>query len=40
VSCYRSAALKREVATLLEAGKYDAVVCDFLFAAPNMPDLG
>ena len=40
VSLYRSEALQRQVDALMRAEKYDAVVCDFLFAAPNISDLG
>jgi polysaccharide biosynthesis protein PslH len=36
---YRSEALKRQVAVLTRAEKFDSIVCDFLFAAPNIPDL-
>src|ERR1700683_1312531 len=39
VSRYQSDAMKRRIETLTRSEKFDAVVCDFLFAAPNMPDL-
>jgi glycosyltransferase involved in cell wall biosynthesis len=39
VSRYQSHAMKRQVETLLRNEKFDAVVCDFLFPAVNMPDL-
>jgi sugar transferase (PEP-CTERM/EpsH1 system associated) len=37
---YRSRALERQVAALLRAEKFDAVVCDFLTSAANVPDPG
>jgi glycosyltransferase involved in cell wall biosynthesis len=37
---YRSAALKRLVETLTRREKFDAIVCDFLASAANVPDLG
>jgi len=40
VSRYRSDALKRLVDHLLRTERFDAAVCDFLNAAPNIPDLG
>ncbi len=40
VSRYQSDAMKQQVAALLRAEQFDCVVCDFLFAAPNIPDLG
>ena len=40
VSRYQSHAMKRQIETLTRMHKFDAIVCDFLFAAPNMPDLG
>jgi glycosyltransferase involved in cell wall biosynthesis len=40
VSRYRSEAMKRKIEALSEQEKFDHVVCDFLFPAPNMPDLG
>jgi glycosyltransferase involved in cell wall biosynthesis len=39
VSRYTSARLKNEVEALLAAESFDAVVCDFLAAAPNLPNL-
>jgi glycosyltransferase involved in cell wall biosynthesis len=40
VSRYRSDGMKRQIETLLRAEKFDSIVCDFLFPAPNMPDPG
>lgn len=37
VSKYRVPALRRAVAHALATGKYDLCVCDFIFAAPNVP---
>lgn len=39
VSRYRSAAMKRRLEKLTKSERFDAVVCDFLFPAPNIPDL-
>src|SRR5579871_923174 len=39
VSRYRSEGMRRQIETLVRAEKFDSVVCDFLFPAPNMPDL-
>jgi len=39
VSRYRSAGMQRQVAELIKFEDLDAVVCDFLFPAPNIPDL-
>jgi sugar transferase (PEP-CTERM/EpsH1 system associated) len=39
VSRYRSDAMKRKIDELTRSEKFDAIVCDFLFPAPNMPDL-
>jgi polysaccharide biosynthesis protein PslH len=39
VARWRSVAMKREVERLERQEKYDAVVCDFLFPASNIPDL-
>jgi glycosyltransferase involved in cell wall biosynthesis len=39
VSRYRSAAMLRQVETLLGQHKFDSVVCDFLFPALNIPRL-
>lgn len=40
VSRYRSDGMQRQVAELTKFEGFDAVVCDFLFPAPNIPDLG
>jgi len=40
VSRYRSRAMASQIAALIQAQKFDRIVCDFLFPAPNMPDLG
>jgi polysaccharide biosynthesis protein PslH len=37
---YRSEALRRQVERLTRGEKFDAIVCDFLFSAPNIPDPG
>jgi glycosyltransferase involved in cell wall biosynthesis len=37
---YRSEGLKRQVENLTRREKFDAIVCDFLFSAPNIPDPG
>jgi len=37
---YRSEALRRQVDRLTRSEKFDAVVCDFVFAAPNISDPG
>lgn len=39
VSRYRSRAMRRQIATLLQGHRFDSLVCDFLFPAPNIPDL-
>ena len=39
VSRYRSAAMKRKIEELTRAANFDAIVCDFLFPTPNIPDL-
>jgi len=39
VTRYRSAEMKAVVAHLLSTGTFDRLVCDFLFAAPNIPSL-
>jgi glycosyltransferase involved in cell wall biosynthesis len=39
VSRYRSAPMRRLIAELTRRQRFDSVVCDFLFAAPNIPDL-
>jgi glycosyltransferase involved in cell wall biosynthesis len=40
VSRYNSRKFKREIAALIAAENYDSIVCDFLAAVPNIPDLG
>lgn len=40
VNRYRSGIMRRTVEDLARKHRFDAVVCDFLFPAPNMPDLG
>jgi glycosyltransferase involved in cell wall biosynthesis len=37
---YRSDALRRQVDQLTQREKFDAIVCDFLFSAANIPDPG
>ncbi len=37
---YRSSALLREVEKLIRRERFDAIVCDFLAAAANIPELG
>jgi sugar transferase (PEP-CTERM/EpsH1 system associated) len=39
VSRYQSAAMRRQVAELTARHRFDSIVCDFLFPAPNMPRL-
>jgi glycosyltransferase involved in cell wall biosynthesis len=39
VSRYRSARMKSEIFRLLSTERFDRLVCDFLFPAPNIPDL-
>jgi glycosyltransferase involved in cell wall biosynthesis len=39
ISRYRSKAMRLQIESLLAAGKYDSIVCDFLAPAPNIPDL-
>jgi glycosyltransferase involved in cell wall biosynthesis len=39
VSRYVSPTMQRRLEMLTKTNKFDAVVCDFLFAAPNIPDL-
>ncbi|HZU27754.1 MAG TPA: glycosyltransferase [Bryobacteraceae bacterium] len=39
VSRFRSRAMRRQLHALLARQKFDAVVCDFLFPAANIPDL-
>jgi polysaccharide biosynthesis protein PslH len=40
VSRYRSEGMRRQIETLARAEKFDSIVCDFLFPAPNLPDPG
>jgi glycosyltransferase involved in cell wall biosynthesis len=40
VSRYFSKPLKQKVSDLIAVENYDAIVCDFLSSAPNLPDLG
>lgn len=39
VNRWRSVAMKREIDRLQRAEQFDALVCDFLYPAPNIPDL-
>ena len=39
VSRYASAQLRQEMQRLIATEKYDSIVCDFLAAAPNVPNL-
>jgi hypothetical protein len=39
VSRFVSAQMKRQVSDLIARGRFDAIVCYFLFAAPNITDL-
>jgi polysaccharide biosynthesis protein PslH len=39
VSRYSSRKLKQKIAALIATEQYDSIVCDFLAAAPNLPDL-
>lgn len=39
VSRYQSAAMRQRIAELERQHRFDCVVCDFLFPAPNLPDL-
>jgi glycosyltransferase involved in cell wall biosynthesis len=39
VSRYQSSRMKQTIAGLLETGRFDRLVCDFLFSAPNIPSL-
>ncbi len=39
VARFRSAAMRRQIAALLATGSFDRLVCDFLAAAPNVPDI-
>lgn len=36
---YQSRAMANRIASLLHAGTFDSLVCDFLFPAPNIPDI-
>lgn len=36
---YRSRAMRERIETLLASEKYDRVICDFPFPAPNIPDI-
>lgn len=40
VSRYRSAEMRHKIETLIETVRPDSLVCDFLFPAPNLPDIG
>src|SRR5487761_468976 len=40
ISRYASATLKRKIQALIANEAFDSIVCDFLAAAPNLPDLG
>jgi polysaccharide biosynthesis protein PslH len=39
VARYKSAAMKAKIAEMLASESYDSLVCDFLFPAPNIPDM-
>ncbi len=39
VSRYRSDAMREQIRKLTAQHSFDAIVCDFLFPAPNLPDL-
>jgi glycosyltransferase involved in cell wall biosynthesis len=39
VSRYRSPAMKEQIRQLITSQRFDSLVCDFLFPAPNIPDL-
>lgn len=39
ISRWRSAAMRRQIETLLAEQRFDSVVCDFLAPAPNFPSL-
>lgn len=39
VNRWRSQAMRREIDRIQSAYQYDAIVCDFLFPAPNLPDM-
>ncbi len=40
ISRYASSNLRRKIEVLVTSGRYDSIVCDFLAAAPNVPNLG
>lgn len=40
VKRYTSNRMKRQIELLLKKEKFDSLVCDFLFPAPNIPDIG
>jgi len=40
VARYASGRMKRQLEALLREQKFDSLVCDFLFPAPNIPDMG
>lgn len=39
VARYVSSRMKRQIQALLSREKFDSLICDFLFPAPNIPDL-
>ena len=39
VARYQSAAMREQIARLLASNQFDSLICDFLFSAPNIPDL-
>ncbi len=39
VQRYKSERMKRQIERLLAAERFDSLVCDFLFPAPNIPDV-
>jgi polysaccharide biosynthesis protein PslH len=39
VARYASARMKRQIEALLAQQRFDSLVCDFLFPAPNIPDM-
>lgn len=39
VQRYSSGAMRRQIEALLGSIRFDSIVCDFLFPAPNIPDL-
>jgi polysaccharide biosynthesis protein PslH len=40
VARYASSRMKRQIEALLRREPFDSLVCDFLFPAPNIPDIG